>query len=75
MERRWTVHVPAVVWGLVLVVTGVGVLAREVFDVAWDWRWSVAGVLVVAGSVVVLTTVVAALRAGSRGGVEHGPQE
>lgn len=73
--RRWSVDVGAVVWGLVLVVTGAGVLAREVFDVSWDWRWSVAGVLVVAGTVVVLTTAVSALRAGSRGDVVHGPQD
>ena len=71
--RRWTVDVGAVVWGLVLVVTGVAVVAREVFDVSWDWRWSVAGVLVVAGTVVVLTTAVSAVRAG-RSGAQHGPQ-
>lgn len=73
--RRWTVDVGAVVWGLVLVAVGVAVVARTVFDVSWDWRWSVAGVLVVAGAAVVLTTVVSALRAGSHRGVEHGPQE
>lgn len=72
--RRWSVDVGAVVWGLVLVVVGGGIWAREVFGLSWDWRWSAAGVLVVAGVTVVLTTAVSAWRAGRVREGTYGPR-
>ncbi|WP_369070330.1 hypothetical protein [Kineococcus terrestris] len=67
-ERRpWTVDVPGVVGATVLLALAAVVGAREVAGVTWDWRWSVTGVLLVAGLAVVLASAATALAGAVRG--------
>ena len=64
--RPRTVNVGAVLSGLVLLAVAAGVTAHEVTGTTWDWRWSAAGVLLLAGLSVVVAAVVSAARQDHR---------
>ncbi|NAZ83435.1 hypothetical protein GTR02_16575, partial [Kineococcus sp. R8] len=73
-QRPRTVDVGAVLSGLVLVAVAAAVTAREVTGTTWDWRWSAAGVLLVAGLCVVVAALVTAVRQhGREPGADDGP--
>jgi len=54
----------AVLGGLVWLAVAAAIVVHQVLGLSWDWKFWAAGILVVGGFVVLVSTVVAA--AGSR---------
>lgn len=57
----------AVLGGLVLVAVAAALALHEVLGTTWDWKFWAAGILVLAGLAVVVSSVVTAARAGCSG--------
>lgn len=56
----------AVLGGLVLVAAAAAIAAHEVFGTTWDWKYWAAGVLVLAGFLAIVGSVISAARGGAR---------